>query len=149
MNHALRYDQRDWRSVTVGEALPHVEVDITFRRVVMNPGATLDYFPGHYDVDYARAQGQPTVYVNSMYVMGLVDRLALSWAGPRAVLRRRRMRLRWSLYAGDRAGLAGTVTSIERDEAGGGLAVVEVTVTNQHDVACCDVTVTLLLPGPT
>jgi len=54
----------------------------------MNPGATGDYFPGHYDPDYARRQGQPTIYANSLHVFGMLDRAVSEWAGPHSLLLR-------------------------------------------------------------
>lgn len=74
---------------------------ISYQRVVENTGATWDYFPGHFDPDYAQAQGNPTIYVNTMHLAGFADRVATEWAGPRSRVVRRSMRLTGSVYAGD------------------------------------------------
>ncbi|EUA26244.1 maoC like domain protein [Mycobacterium intracellulare] len=74
---------------------------ISYQRVVENAGATWDYFPGHFDPDYAQAQGNPTIYVNTMHLAGFADRVATEWAGPRSRVMRRSMRLTGSVYAGD------------------------------------------------
>ena len=55
---------------------------IRYQRVVENAGATWDYFPGHFDPDYAQSQGNPTIYVNTMHLAGFADRVATDWAGP-------------------------------------------------------------------
>lgn len=132
-----------WDSVTEGEALPTVVDEITYRRVIMNPGATWDYFPGHYDPAYARSQGQPTIYANSLHLFGLLDRAAAEWAGPASFLVRRAVRLHLSMYAGDTVTVAGRVSA----KRSGGLVELELTVTNQHAVPICTAMLTLRLAG--
>ena len=129
------------RDVTVGEALPPLVDEITYRRVVMSPGATWDYFPGHYDPDYARSQGQPTIYANSLHLFGLVDRAATAWAGPTSFVVRRKVRLQQSMYAGDTVTVTGEVTGTRDD----GLVDLAIVVTNQHGHPCCSAEVTLRL----
>ena len=67
----------------------------------MNSGSTWDYFPGHFDPDYAESQGHPTIFVNTMHLAGFADRIATDWAGPESRVVRRKMRLTGSIYAGD------------------------------------------------
>jgi acyl dehydratase len=129
------------RDVQVGEALPPLVEEITYRRVVMSPGATWDYFPGHFDPDYARSQGQPTIYANSLHLFGLVDRAATDWAGPAAFVVRRKVRLQQSMYAGDTVTVTGAVTGKHDD----GLVDLAIAVTNQHGQPCCTAEVTLRL----
>ena len=124
-----------------GDSLPVVLDEMTYRRVVMGPGATGDYFPGHYDPEYARAQGQPTIYANSLQLFALVDRTVLEWAGPTAFVVRRAVQLRLSLYAGDTA----TVTGIVGAVLDGGLVDVTLVVMNQHGEAVCEAAVTVRL----
>jgi acyl dehydratase len=104
-----------WDDVTEGSAIPGVVDEITYRRVIMNPGATGDYFPGHYDPDYARRQGQPTIYANSLHLFGLLDRAVTEWAGPASFLMRRNVRLVSSLYAGDTVTVSGHVSGCDAD----------------------------------
>ena len=133
---------RPWTEIVVGDELPPLVDEITYRRVVMNPGATWDYFPGHYDPDYARSQGQPTIYANSVHLFGLLDRAAMEWAGPTAFLVRRSVRLQLSMYAGDTVTVTGTVTATRND----GLVDLTMRVTNQHGAPCCTAELTLRLP---
>lgn len=148
MTGGLDYRQRDWRGVAVGDRVGPVEQPLSFALVALSPGATMDTFPGHYDPSYARAQGQPGVYVNTMHLLGLVDRLVTTWGGPRSVLRRRSVRIRGSLYAGDRALVSGSVNAIEPSADGSGAVVtVEVTVANGQGVTCAESTVEVFLPS--
>ena len=91
----------DWNEITVPVDLPEVVDHISYQRVVENAGATWDYFPGHFDPDYAQSQGNPTIYVNTMHLAGFADRVATDWAGPSSRVVRRSMRLAGSVYAGD------------------------------------------------
>jgi acyl dehydratase len=152
----VSYEQRWWDDIAVGDELPRVEDHVTYRRVIMNPGTTWDYFPGHHDPAYARAQGQPTIYVNSMHLMGFVDRLATDWAGPRSFVARRRIALRRSIYAGDTMVGEGRVvakrTAPPPNALGAGgaplrhLVDLEITIHDQHGHLCVPATVTLALP---
>ena len=132
-----------WAAVTDGETLPPVVDEITYRRVIMSPGATWDYFPGHYDPEYARSQGQPTIYANSLHLFGLLDRAATQWAGPTSFLVRRAVRLHLSLYAGDTVTVTGTVVAMRPD----GLVDLELAVSNQDGARLCTADLTLRLPS--
>lgn len=55
--------------------------------------ATRDFFPGHHDGAYARDQGIADAYPNTMFYQGLVERVALEWAGYQATLTRRSLRM--------------------------------------------------------
>lgn len=150
MSEGLDYSQRFWEDVRDGEQLPAVVDDIAYRRVVMNSAATWDYFPGHHDPEYARSQGQPTIYLNTIHLMGFVDRVVTGWAGGRAFVVRRRVSVRRSVYAGDRMVGEGVVTARRREQDRGlvrHLVDVDVVVRNQHGEVCCPVSVTVELPA--
>jgi acyl dehydratase len=116
--------------VVVGMQIPSVVDEITARRVVQNPGATGDYFPGHWDPDYARRQGQRAIYANSLHIFGLLDRAVTEWAGPATFLVRRNVRLMSSMYAGDTVTVNGGVVD-EHTEDGHRVVDVDLTLTNQ------------------
>ena len=125
-----------WNDVVEGAAIPSVVDEITARRVVQNPGATGDYFPGHWDPDYAKRQGQPAIYANSLHIFGLLDRAATEWAGPHTFLVRRNVRLMSSMYAGDTVTVAGVVAG-KRVEDDAQLVDLDLTITNHKgDVIC-------------
>ena len=126
-------------TLLAGQAFPPVVDDITARRVVMGPGATGDYFPGHWDPSYALAQGQPAIYANSLHVFGLLDRAATEWLGPTSFLVRRTVRLELSMYAGDTATVNGTVAAVQPD----GVVELAMTITNQDGGTICSATLAL------
>jgi len=126
----------DWDDLVEGTSVPAVVDEITARRVVQNPGATGDYFPGHWDPDYAQQQGQRAIYANSLHVFGLLDRAVTEWAGPACFLLRRNVRLVSSMYAGDTVTVAGVVAAKHADDDDR-VVDLDLSVTNQlGDVIC-------------
>lgn len=123
----------NWDDIDEGTSIPLVVDQITARRVVQNPGATGDYFPGHWDPDYARRQGQRAIYANSLHVFGLLDRAVTEWAGPATFLVRRNVQLASSMYAGDTVTVSGTVAA-KREHDGARLVDVDLVLTNQNEV---------------
>jgi acyl dehydratase len=140
----------DWNAIDVPVELPEVTDQISYQRVVMNTGATWDYFPGHYNPTYAQSQGHPTIFVNTMHLAGFADRIATQWAGPRSRVVRRKMTLAGSIYAGDtmvgrgRAIAKRCDTSVEPPCY---LIDLQIEVTNQRGELCCPVELTLQLPN--
>jgi acyl dehydratase len=136
----------DWNEITVPVDLPEVVDHISYQRVVENAGATWDYFPGHFDPNYAQDQGNPTIYVNTMHLAGFADRIATDWAGPYCRVVRRSMRLAGSVYAGDTMIGRGRAVAKRRDtsvDPPSFLVDVQIEVTNQHGALCCPVELTL------
>lgn len=139
-----------WDEITVPTDLSEVTDEISYQRVVMNAGATWDYFPGHYDPEYAQKQGHPAIFVNSMHLAGFIDRVATDWAGPASRVVRRRMRMLGSIYAGDsmvaRARVIGKRCDTSRATARY-LVDLEISVFNQRGELCCPAELTLELSG--
>jgi acyl dehydratase len=142
------YRQLTWDDVAVPTELDEVVDEIDYQRVVMNPGATWDYFPGHFNPDYARRHGHPTIFVNTMHIAGFVDRMATDWAGPYSRVVRRKVSLLGSIYAGDSMVGRGRVVGKRCDESAEErrlLVDFEIAIFNQRDELCCPAEVTLEL----
>jgi acyl dehydratase len=141
---------RDWNQIDVPVELPEVVDQIDYQRVVMNAGATWDYFPGHYDPAYAESQGHPTIFVNTMHLAGFADRIATDWAGPDSRVVHRKMTLTGSIYAGDtmvgRARVIGKRCDTSVDPPCY-LVDLQIDVTNQRGELCSPVELTLRLRG--
>src|SRR5246127_4352304 len=133
----------NWEQLSIPFDLAEVRDEITYQRVVMNSGATWDYFPGHFDPAYAESQGHPTIFVNTMHLAGFADRIATDWAGPDSRVVRRRMRLAGSIYAGDT--MVGRARVVAKPAPG--LVDMQIEIVNQRDELCCPVELTLQLPG--
>jgi acyl dehydratase len=74
-----------------GANLPELIFPVTQTLCALDVAATKDYFPGHHDSDFARSQGIPDAYPNTMFYQGLTDRVALEWGGAEATIHRRSM----------------------------------------------------------
>ena len=135
-----------WDGVEVHAVLPEVVDPISYQRVVMNAGATWDYVPWHYHPDYARDNGHPTIFVNTMHLAGFIDRIATGFGGPRSRVVRRKVSLLGSVYAGDSMVGRGRVTG-KRVDAARYLVDLEIGIFNQRDELCCPAEVTIELPG--
>jgi acyl dehydratase len=136
------YRRLAWADVTVPTDLPEVVDEISYERVVMNPGATWDYIPWHYDPRYAQSNGHPTIFVNTMHIAGFVDRIATDWGGPYTRVVRRKVTLVGSIYAGDAMVGRGRVVG-KRSDAPRYLVDLEIGVFNQRGELCCPAEVTL------
>jgi acyl dehydratase len=138
-----------WDEIIVPTELPEVRDEISYQRVVMNSGATWDYFPGHFNPAYAESQGQPTIFVNTMHLAGFADRIATDWAGPDSRVVRRTMRLTGSIYAGDTMVGRGRVVAKRCDttvDPSRRLVDLQIDIVNQRGELCCPVELTLQLP---
>jgi len=138
--------QRQWEDVAEGEAIPRIPTEVSLKRVIMDAASTWDYFPGHHNVDYARSQGQKTIYINTMFFQGFIDRVITDWAGPQTWIARRKMTMQRSIYAGDTMWGEGKVVRRWIDDEGRHLIDVEINVGNDDGVAC-PATATTGLPG--
>ncbi|MDV3133383.1 hypothetical protein [Mycobacterium sp. 29Ha] len=107
---ALRFDD-----VAVGDSLPAVSIEVTYKRICMNAASTWDWFPGHHNPEYAQSQGQRTIYLSTLFYHGFIDRGLNEWAGPDALIRRRTISMIRSIYPGQTATLSGKVVGKRRD----------------------------------
>lgn len=142
------YTRLAWRDVTVPSELAEIVDEISYQRVVMNPGATWDYFPGHFDPRYAERHGHATIFVNTMHLAGFIDRIATDWAGPYSRVVRRKMSMVGSVYAGDSMVGRGRVVDKRREKAADTMRLLvdlEIAIFNQRDELCCPAELTLEL----
>ncbi|MDQ3061062.1 MAG: MaoC family dehydratase [Pseudomonadota bacterium] len=96
--------------IAVGDALPALSVPVTVALVTSGAIATRDYFPGHHDVEAARALGSPHIFMNILTTNGLVQRFVEDWSGPQARLCDLKIKLGAPNYPGDTMTFSGSVT---------------------------------------
>lgn len=106
---------RYWEDVAVGDDLVGYELLIDQVRLAATPSVTLDAFAGHVDLEYAQAQGHPTTFMNSLPLLGLLDRLVTDWAGPSAFICRHKLDLAFPVYRGQTVAVSAVV--VDRDSA--------------------------------
>ena len=104
-------------SVSVGDALPSLDIPLTRTLIVATAIASRDYQDVHHDPALAEMRGSPDIFMNILTTNGFVGRFVTDWTGPEARLRKIDIRLGAPNYPGDTMTLEGSVTD-KNDEAG-------------------------------
>ncbi len=99
--------------LTVGQALPKLAIPITVPLIAGGAIATRDYFPGHHDLDAARALGSPHIFMNILTTTALVQRYVEGWAGTDCRFKAIKIKLGAPNYPGDTMTFSGEVRSID------------------------------------
>jgi len=102
--------------VSVGDALPPLDVPITATLVIGGAIASRDYQDVHHDRELARQRGAKDIFMNILTTNGLVGRFVTDWAGPEAMLKAVAIRLGAPNYPGDTMRMTGTVTAKDARE---------------------------------
>lgn len=97
-------------AVQTGDELPPLSVPITVPLIAGGAIATRDYFPGHHDLEAAKALGSPHIFMNILTTNGLVQRFVQAWAGPQARLLDLKIKLGAPNYPGDTMVFSGAIT---------------------------------------
>ena len=70
-----------FEDVTEDMELTPVSIPLTLQRMVMEAGANRDLSSIHHDNKAAAATGAPGVYMNTFFIMGMIERLLREWIG--------------------------------------------------------------------
>jgi acyl dehydratase len=120
---------RDFDSISIGDALPPLEVPLTRTLIVSTAIASRDYQDVHHDHELAQERGSPDIFMNILSTNGFVGRFVTDWSGPEARLRKVDIRLGAPNYPGDTMVLEGTVTA--KDESEG---IVEISLRGRNGI---------------
>ena len=104
-------------SVSVGDALPSLDIPLTRTLIVATAIASRDYQDVHHDPALAEMRGSPDIFMNILTTNGFVGRFVTDWTGPESRLRKIDIRLGAPNYPGDTMTLEGSVTD-KNNEAG-------------------------------
>ncbi|QDX79844.1 acyl dehydratase [Denitratisoma sp. DHT3] len=118
-----------YQSVTVGDKLPELKIDITTSLIVSGAIASRDFTQVHHETKVAQAAGLPDVFMNILTSNGFMGRFVTDWAGPDSTLRSIDLRL----GAPNVPGVVMTVTGevVAKDDASG---IVDVSVEGVNNV---------------
>lgn len=108
----------DLAGVRAGVSLPTLRFDPTVAMTVLTPAVTFDSYPVHYDLEFAREAGLPHMFLNSMPLLGLVNRLVTDWAGPDVFVLRHEIAIKRSVFVGIPIRVEGTVAAVRPVPAG-------------------------------
>lgn len=101
---------RPFDAIALGEELPPLAIPITVPLIAGGAIATRDYFPGHHDLEAARALGSPHIFMNILTTNGLVQRFVERWAGQDGRLSTLKIKLGVPNYPGDTMTFTGSVS---------------------------------------
>ena len=97
----------------VGQSLPALAIPITVPLIAGGAIATRDYFPGHHDLEAARALGSPHIFMNILTTSGLVQRFIEQWTGPEVIFKSVKIKLGVPNYPGDTMTFTGEVSAVD------------------------------------
>jgi acyl dehydratase len=116
-------------AVSVGDALPGLDIPLTRTVIVSTAIASRDYQDVHHDPGLAVERGSPDIFMNILTTNGFVGRYVTDWAGPDARITKVAIRLGAPNYPGDTMRLTGAVTA--KDDA---TRTVEVTLRGANNI---------------
>ena len=103
----------------VGEAVGPLSMFLSLQRLIMVSGANRDFALTHIDNESAREGGVPAAYADIMFILTMIERLLLEWAGPSAVLRKiGPLKLHDFVLSGEDLQVTGVVRGVAPGHAG-------------------------------
>ncbi len=99
--------------VQTGDRLPELEIPVTTAQIVSGAIASQEFEDVHHDTAAAKRAGTPDIFMNILTTNGLVGRYLTDWAGPRARIRRIRLKLGVPNFPGDLMTFTGKVISLD------------------------------------
>jgi acyl dehydratase len=81
-------EQLYYEDIVVGSEITPLVKQPTTRQLVMWAGASGDYYPIHYDKDFAQSKGLPGVIVHGQLVGCFLGQLITDWMGEQGSLRK-------------------------------------------------------------
>ena len=77
----MSFETLAYSSVSVGDALPELPIDLTVSLIVGGALVSRDFTPVHHDKKAAQDTGMQDVFMNILTTNGLVGRYVTDWAG--------------------------------------------------------------------
>jgi len=103
-------EQLYYEDVIVGDEIAPLVKQPTTRQLVMWAGASGDYFPIHYDKDFAQSRGLPGVIVHGQLIGAFLGQLMTDWIGEQGSLRKLSCNYKGMNYPGEALTFKGKVT---------------------------------------
>lgn len=136
-----------YEDLRVGEEIPSISIGpLSHTKFLFIASSHHDWYPGHHDVEYARAQGLPDIFMNATWQHGLLQRVLCAWAGPNSIPRRIKYRMGRPVVRYDTVQARGRVTG-KRIENGEHLVDLEVWLDKQDAEKVTTGSATVVLPS--
>lgn len=125
---------RRWDEVSQGETTEPITLPISLKRCIMWVAATRDFYEVHHDPAYAKAGGDPDLFIGVHFAHGLIGRLGTDWGGAQARLVCLDFRTFGRVYLNDSITARGRVTR-KYEHAGERRVDLDVQTTTSQGVA--------------
>ena len=106
---------RSWQDIEVGDVLAPITLPITLKRCIKWVAATRDFYEVHHDADFARAAGEPDLFIGVHFAHGLMGRCGTDWSGPEGELRELNFNAHGRVYLGEDFTVQGRVSRLFRE----------------------------------
>jgi acyl dehydratase len=117
-------------TVSVGDSLPELAVEVTPTTVVLGAIASRDWRPMHHDHKFATERnGVADIFLNTPNQAAWFERYVTDWTGPLGRLGRITFRMRASVFPGDRMVFSAVVLAVALDDVECGWVDLDVTLT--------------------
>ena len=97
----MKRPQVYWEDVEVGQELPNFELKIDVKRLFLQASGSQDWYPLHFDPDFARKAGHEDVFTNTGFTQGALVRAITDWMGDEGWLRKFYFEMRRQNRLGD------------------------------------------------
>jgi acyl dehydratase len=111
----------DFESVSVGDELPPLPIELSVSMIVGGAIVSRDFTPVHHSKKAAQDAGMQDVFMNILTTNGLAGRFVTDWAGPDARITGVSIKLGTPNLPGDTMTMTGEVKS--KDDATGSVEV--------------------------
>ena len=96
--------------------LPSITMPITLKRCIRWVAATRDFYEVHHDSEFARAAGEPSLFIGVHFAHGLMGRCGTDWSGPEGELRKLDFKAHGRIYQGEDFTVQGRVARVFRED---------------------------------
>jgi acyl dehydratase len=105
-----------FEDIEVGQELPSRSNRIDRAQLVRYAGASGDFNPLHWNEEFARSVGFPSVIAHGMFNMALVARVVTDWVGDVGMIRNLRVQFRKEVLPDENLVAKGRVVGKEEDD---------------------------------
>ncbi len=93
--------QRYWEDVEIGEELAGFSLELNTRRVFLQISGTQDWYPLHFDPQFARRSGHQDIFMNTGFLQAALVRVITDWMGDEGFLKKLYLEMRRQQRPGD------------------------------------------------
>jgi acyl dehydratase len=141
----VRGEQLYFEDVAISDELPPITLDITTKRLFLQASGSQDWYPVHFDPEFARKAGHEDVFMNTGFVQAALVRLITDWMGDAGFLKRLSFEMRRQHRPGDTMTCRGRVVSTSIRE-GAHCVDLEIWAENEREGVTTPATATVILP---